>query len=180
MCGSQDQVPHTQHYPNITKARSPVRFRCPKQYLEDPESILVCFQSQTQRVFAQRMTEEPELIVLNKILSQLKKNKRAISFPDGKYFCENQIVKTCTDQNLMKARIQGLQGNIRIVSQTSTKTKSKCLSSSQVMRRKLILVFLPIGLRMSSKEYLDYVLKPHVKPWIEGNYPDNKCHVFIT
>jgi len=33
-------------------------------------------------------------------------------------------------------------------------------------------VFLPSGFRMGAKEYLNKILIPHVKPWIEANFED--------
>jgi len=38
--------------------------------------------------------------------------------------------------------------------------------------KKLPPVFLEKGMRMGSKEYLEEVLKAHVKPWIDANFPD--------
>ena len=40
-------------------------------------------------------------------------------------------------------------------------------------------VYLPIGLRMGAKDYLEWVLKPHVLPWIQDNFDDDDNMVLM-
>ena len=45
--------------------------------------------------------------------------------------------------------------------------------------KKLDPVFLPRGLRMGSKEYLDQVLVPHVLSWVMANYTNPSDVVLV-
>ena len=45
--------------------------------------------------------------------------------------------------------------------------------------KKMNPVFLPRGLRMGSKEYLEHVLVPHVLPWVMANYTNPKDVVLM-
>ena len=49
-------------------------------------------------------------------------------------------------------------------------------------------VILPTGFRMGAREYLDQILKPHILPWVQANFSNDKdmilmqdrasCHTF--
>lgn len=40
-------------------------------------------------------------------------------------------------------------------------------------------VILPTGFRMGAREYLDQILKPHVLPWVQANFSNDKDMILM-
>ena len=75
--------------------------------------------------------------------------------------------------------IKGVPDELKFVSQTKHPFQIMMFGQVGSDGKKMPPVFLPSGLRMTAKEYLNRVLKPHVLPWISANYPSPEDYVIM-
>ena len=108
-----------------------------------------------------------------KILNQMKKKTPIILFTDEKYFTVDPIINSRTNRYIAKGRAKDAPDHVRSVQNTKHPAQIMMFGLVSSNGLKMDPVYLPIGLRMASKEYLDLVLKPHVLPWIQANFADD-------
>ena len=114
-----------------------------------------------------------------KILSKIKKNMPIIQFTDEKYFTVNPITHSCTSRYIAKGRAKDIPDHIKCVQNSKYLAKIMMLGLDASKGLKMDPVYLPIGLRMGAKDYLELVLNAHVLPWIQDNFNDDKTMVLM-
>ena len=114
-----------------------------------------------------------------KILLILKKKKPVILFSDEKYFTVDQVSNSMFDRFISKKKVSEVPDHIKTVSKTKHPSQIMMFGLVTSDGRKMDPVFLPSGLRMGAKEYIDRVLKTHVLPWVRATYGEENEVVFM-
>ena len=114
-----------------------------------------------------------------KILWIVKKKKPVILFSDEKYFTVDQASNSRFDRFVSNKKFHDVPEHIKTVSKTKHPSQIMMFGLVGSDGLKMPPVFLPSGLKMGSKDYIDLVLKKHVLPWNQTNYADNKEYVFM-
>jgi transposase len=107
-----------------------------------------------------------------KILNKMKKKTPIILFTDEKYFTVDPIINSRTSRYIAKGRAKDAPDHVRSVQNSKHPAQIMMFGLVASNGLKMDPVYLPIGLRMGAKEYLELVLKSHVLPWIEANFDD--------
>ena len=115
----------------------------------------------------------------NKLLAILKKKKQVILFSDEKYFSVDQVSNSRTDRFITNLRLEDVPDHVRAVQKAKHPAQIMMFGLVASNGLKMPPVFMAKGMRMGSKEYLEEVLIPHVKPWIDANFPDATNVVFM-
>ena len=113
-----------------------------------------------------------------KILAQFKKKTPIVLFTDEKYFTVDPIVNSRTARYIAKGRAKDAPDHIRSVQNSKHPAQIMMFGLVSSNGLKMDPVFLPIGLRMGGKDYLEIVLKANVLPWIRANF-DNTDNVVL-
>jgi transposase len=108
-----------------------------------------------------------------KIMNQLKKKTPIILFTDEKYFTVDPITNSRTSRYIAKGRAKDVPDHVKSVQNTKHPAQIMMFGLVASNGLKMDPVYLPIGLRMGAKDYLELVLKPHVLPWIQENFDDD-------
>ena len=90
-----------------------------------------------------------------------------ILFRNEKYFTVNPIINSRTCKYIAKGRAKDASDHVRLVQTSKCPTQIMMfgLVASNDLKRHP--VFLPIGLQMAAKEYLELMLNTHVLLWIQ-------------
>lgn len=114
-----------------------------------------------------------------RILSILKKKSPIILFSDEKYFTVDPVTNSRMSRFITKSNIKDVPEAIRVVPKSKHPSQVLVFGLVASDGQKMPPVFLPTGLRVGARQYLDEILIPHVKPWIEATYPNNNNIVFM-
>jgi hypothetical protein len=114
-----------------------------------------------------------------KILQILKKKTPIILFSDEKYFTVDPVCNSRNNRYITKKRSKDVPHSIRSVQKSKHPAQIMMFGLVASNGKKMPPIFLESGFRMGAKEYLDRILIPHVKPWIQSNFSDNDYIVFM-
>ena len=93
-----------------------------------------------------------------------------ILFTGKKYLTVDPISSSHTNRYIAKGRAKDAPDHIRLVQNTNHPAQIMMFGLASSNGMKMDPVYLPIGLRMGGKEYLELVLKAHMLPWIQTNF----------
>ena len=95
---------------------------------------------------------------------------RIILFMGEKYLTVDPFSSSHTNRYIAKGRAKDAPDHIRLVQNTYHPAQIMMFGLASSNGMKMDPVYLPIGLRMGGKEYLELVLKAHMLPWIQTNF----------
>ena len=126
--------------------------------------------ARTKRFLLTDSLKSSRLDRCKKILQALKKKMPVILFSDEKYFTLDPIINSRTSRFISRTKAKDAPEHIRMIKTTKHPSQIMMFGLVSSTGQKMPPVFLPIGLRMGSKEYLEQVLQPHVLPWIQATF----------
>ena len=135
--------------------------------------------AQNQKFLLTDRIKKARLDRCKKILNKLKKKTPIILFTDEKYFTVDPIINSRTNRYIAKGRAKDAPDHVRSVQNTKHPAQIMMFGLVASNGLKMDPVYLPIGLRMGAKDYLELVLKAHVLPWIQANFDDTQNAVLM-